>query len=394
MDTHRVGISVIVPAYREAENLPKLMEETAAALGSTQWPWEVILVDDNSPDATPAVLRSLAGEYRQFRYLVRHNEKGLSSAVLAGFALARFGILVVMDADLSHPPGAIPDLVRPLLDDRADFVIGSRYVQGGGTQDGWGLFRQLNSAVATLLSRPFAGRVRDPMAGFLALRRSTYLQARELSPIGYKIGLELIVKCSARQVVEVPIFFRNRLHGKSKLTVQEQFRYLEHLSRLYDYRFPRGSPRAKFLIAAICGALAGYGIGGLTLKLGVGLMPAAAIGLAGMLGVIMLFFARYARTQRQWIQSRHPWEEFFIICGIEMTAGLWTARWAYGRYPWWMVFGLAMGACVVVRYIMRKIFGHDVRGLRRDGPGMPEVKMPPPRTALPGDGCEGTARGH
>jgi len=123
-----------------------------------------------------------------------------------------------MDADLSHPPEKIPELVEVIRTAGADFVIGSRYLPGGGTDERWGLFRWLNSKVATLMARPLTS-ARDPLAGFFALQRARYLESSSsLDPIGYKIGLELIVKCKCRKIAEVPIFFGNRLKGESKLS--------------------------------------------------------------------------------------------------------------------------------------------------------------------------------
>ena len=201
------------------------------------WAWELIVVDDNSPDGTGAILTELSGRFPQVRGIVRKDERGLSSAVLAGIQLARNDYVVVMDADLSHPPEKIPELIEKLMRDDADFVIGSRNVAGGKTED-WTILRWINSAGATLLAKPLAGTIRDPMAGFFGLRRETLARADTLNPIGYKIGLELIVKTHVppHRVAEVPITFRNRIHGESKLTLGEQFHYLEHLSRLYEYR--------------------------------------------------------------------------------------------------------------------------------------------------------------
>lgn len=227
-------VSVIVPAYREAENLPLLIPRVHAALQQAGMSAEIIVVDDNSPDDTPQVMAKLAEEH-PVRLIVRTTERGLSSAVVRGMQEARGEILVCMDADLSHPPEKVPELVAALLEQQGDFVIGSRYVAGGRTDDDWGLFRRLNSQVATLLARPLT-TARDPMAGFFALRRETFQSAEPLDPIGYKIGLELMVKCRCQRVREIPIHFHDRLHGESKLSLKEQVNYLRHLGRLYRYR--------------------------------------------------------------------------------------------------------------------------------------------------------------
>jgi len=236
-----MDISVIVPTYREADNLPVLVGAVADALAGTAGGYEIIVIDDNSQDGTEQACAELARTY-PLRLLVRRHERGLASAVVHGMREARGTWLVVMDADLSHPPDAVPSLLEPLRAGKADFVIGSRYAPGGSTEEGWGLYRWLNSKVATLLAWPLA-RVRDPMAGFFALPRSLFESAGTLDPIGYKIGLELLVKCRCRRVVEVPIHFRNRLHGQSKLNLREQVNYLRHLLRLYRFRLKHRTGR-------------------------------------------------------------------------------------------------------------------------------------------------------
>lgn len=189
--------------------------------------FEMLIVDDNSADGTVALCERLSRDY-PVRLLVRTEERGLSSAVVHGLNHAKGSVLLVMDADLSHPPEKVPELVAAVLEQQGDFVIGSRYVPGGSTDDEWGLFRWLNSRVATWLARGLTSS-RDPMAGFFALSRQTWENAEQLSPIGYKIGLELIVKCGCRSVAEVPIHFRDRVHGESKLSLKEQLNYIRHL---------------------------------------------------------------------------------------------------------------------------------------------------------------------
>src|SRR5439155_16440134 len=137
---------------------------------------------------TPAVCAKLSEVY-PVRLLVRTEPtNGLSGAVLHGIAQAKGGTFVVMDADLQHPPAKLPELLAPLDRGEADFTLGSRYVPGGSTGERWGLFRQINSRVATGLARPFAGQVSDPMSGFFALKRETYAAAQRLTPLGYKIA--------------------------------------------------------------------------------------------------------------------------------------------------------------------------------------------------------------
>lgn len=245
-----MDVSVIVPTYREADNLPLLVPRLAAALKQAGLRGEIIVVDDNSPDATVPICAELADQY-PLCLEVRVHERGLSSAVVHGMRRATGKILVVMDADLSHPPEKVPDLVAA-IEAGADFAIGSRYVAGGRTAEDWGLLRWLNSKAATLLAWPLT-RARDPMAGFFALRRETFERARNLDPIGYKIGLEFLVKCGCKNVREVPISFANRVHGESKLTLKEQLNYLRHLKRLYDFQLGRAAQPLKFGLVGLLG---------------------------------------------------------------------------------------------------------------------------------------------
>ncbi|MFO1000482.1 MAG: polyprenol monophosphomannose synthase [Planctomycetaceae bacterium] len=227
-------LSVIVPTFCEADNLPELAERLFSSVSQEPYDTELIIVDDNSPDETRSICQALSQRF-PVRLHVRTVERGLSSAVIEGIRNATGEILVVMDADLSHPPEAVPELVAALENPRTDFVIGSRYVRGGSTDEDWGILRFLNSKLATLLATPLT-RAADPMAGFFGLRRETFEAAEQLNPIGYKIGLELMIKCRCQGVVEVPIHFANRKCGTSKLTLKEQLNYIRHLTRLYTFQ--------------------------------------------------------------------------------------------------------------------------------------------------------------
>jgi dolichol-phosphate mannosyltransferase len=229
-------LSVVIPTFREVRNLEAVARSIEAALRDQRWAYEVIFVDDDSQDGSEALAVKLADSL-PVRMYVRLGEKGLSTAVLRGIAEARGEYVVVMDADLSHPAARIPDMLALLEHNKKDFVVGSRYVAGGSLDPGWTWFRLLNSKVATWLALPLA-RIHDPMSGFFAFRRADMPETHLLSPIGYKIGLELLVKGGFKKPGEVPIHFADRVHGESKLTWKEQVRYLRHLRRLYQFRFP------------------------------------------------------------------------------------------------------------------------------------------------------------
>jgi len=230
-------LSVVIPTYCEAANLPRLVWRLCLALNAAELNAEILIVDDDSPDRTAEICRGLAQAF-PLRLIVRRGERGLATAVLRGLREARGRALVVMDADLSHPPEAVPRLAAA-LDAGANFAIGSRYVAGGSVDANWGRFRRLNSKAATLLARGLTP-ARDPLAGFFALRRETFERACGLAPMGYKIGLELLVKSGAQSVIETPIAFRDRTHGSSKLTLRQQWLYLRHLGRLYRFQLRHG----------------------------------------------------------------------------------------------------------------------------------------------------------
>ena len=229
-------LSVVVPTFREVRNLEALALALDTVLRKQGIDYEIIFVDDDSQDGSEELGAQLA-QRLPIRMIVRRNEKGLATAVLHGLDAARGKFVLVMDADLSHPAERIPEMLAKLESGAHDFVVGSRYVAGGSLDPSWTWFRHLNSKVATWLALPLA-RVRDPMSGFFAFRRADMPERSLLSPIGYKIGLELLVKGEFKKPGEVPIHFADRVQGESKLSWKEQVRYLRHLRRLYQFRFP------------------------------------------------------------------------------------------------------------------------------------------------------------
>ncbi len=359
------SLSVIVPVLREAENLPELARRVHEALKGRDY--ELLIVDDNSQDGTDRVCAELAKTY-PLRLVVRTIPKdGLSGAVLHGIALARGQSFVVMDGDLQHPPEKIPDLLAVIETGRAEFALGSRYVSGGGIAQNWSAFRRLNSNVATLLARPFAGTVRDPMSGFFALARSTFDRGKFIAPLGYKIALELICKCRVDRVEEVPILFALRERGQSKLSLKQQAKYLEHLSRLYDFTFPRLVPAAKFVVtvgfAFVAASLAFVATGYTPLN------PLARTVIAYACGslVVGVFHARYVRTQREFLARPTPWRDFVLSAALELlvvtVVGMYLVA-RVGTLRDWELLAVPFACATVARYVLRKEFLLDIRGLR------------------------------
>ena len=221
-------LSVIVPTYNEAESLPVLAQRLFAALQAAGLEGELVVVDDSSPDGTGELAEELARQY-PMQVLHRPPRSGLASAVADGLACARGDILVVMDADLSHPPEVVPHLVAPLAAGEADLAVASRYVRGGGVEN-WPWPRRLASWFANLLARPFVP-MRDATSGFLALRRAV-VAGVALDPIGFKIGLEVMAKGRYERYREVPYTFTDRRYGQSKFGFKEVRHYLRQLWRL------------------------------------------------------------------------------------------------------------------------------------------------------------------
>lgn len=242
-------MTIVIPTFKEVLNIPVIAQRLVALRDKTGWDLDVLFMDDDSADGSAEAAAALGLPWVQL--VTRKTDRGLSQAVLDGLRRARGDVLVVMDCDLSHPPEALPAMLEK-LDKGADFVVGSRFVEGGTTDDDWGVFRWLNSRIATLLALPLT-TLEDPMSGFFMLRKSTFEAGTDYNPIGYKIGLELLVKCNCVRAEEVPIHFTDRQLGESKLSLKEQLRYLKHIRRLYMHRYTAWSSFLQFIAVGASG---------------------------------------------------------------------------------------------------------------------------------------------
>lgn len=235
------ALSIVVPTYNEADNLPPLLESLGTTLGD-KLTYEVIIADDRSPDGSEGVARQVATELGlPLRVLVRSGPRSLALSVVEGARAARHRCIVVLDADLSHDVRDIVPLADEVLAGRSDVAVASRYAQGGRTAE-WPRRRRILSSLGTRLARAIT-HVEDPLSGFFACRRELLTgEIPSLRPCGYKILLELLGRAPRLRVVERPTVFRDRARGASKLTLRQKLEFLFQLLRLAPLRFQRRVP--------------------------------------------------------------------------------------------------------------------------------------------------------
>lgn len=226
--------SLIIPTYNEGSNVGEMIQILSEILDSAiPEEYELIVVDDNSPDRTWKIAQELTSQYPQLRVMRREREKGLSTAVIRGWQVARGEILGVIDADLQHPPEILLQIWSEMVKG-ADLGIASRHVEGGGVSE-WSFARRFLSRGAQMLGLVILpevmSRLSDPMSGYFMVRRSAIV-GKPLSPVGYKILIEVTARGAIRWIAEVGYVFRERQVGESKVTWKQYVEYIQHLLRL------------------------------------------------------------------------------------------------------------------------------------------------------------------
>ncbi|MEH2127958.1 glycosyltransferase [Nostoc sp.] len=234
IDDNSIHLSLVIPTYKERDNIKNVVSILSQLLDeSIAGNYELIVVDDDSPDRTWEIAQSLTTEYPQLRVMRRQQERGLSSAVIRGWQAATGSVLGVIDGDLQHPPEVLIQLLHN-IEQGADLAVASRHVEGGGVSS-WSVVRRFLSRGAQLLGLLILpgvlGRVSDPMSGYFMVRRSAIAGAT-LNPVGYKILLEVIGRGKVDQVAEVGYVFCERKEGESKVTWKQYIDYIHHLVRL------------------------------------------------------------------------------------------------------------------------------------------------------------------
>ncbi|HEY1724620.1 MAG TPA: glycosyltransferase [Steroidobacteraceae bacterium] len=257
----RVRLSLILPSYNEAKNIREMVTQVSHVLDQAlPGNYEILVVDDNSPDRTWELAQQMRGEFPHLRVMRRQGERGLSTAVIRGWQASRGEVLGVIDADLQHPPEVIAALEREIASG-ADIAVASRHVEGGGVSD-WSVLRRILSRAAQVLGLLIlpgvVGKVSDPMSGFFMLRRSA-IQGVGLNPLGYKILIEVIGRGRIRWIGEVPYVFQERQRGASKVTRQVYVDYLRHLLRLRLSTLPINR-FIRFAIVGLSGVVVDMGL--------------------------------------------------------------------------------------------------------------------------------------
>jgi dolichol-phosphate mannosyltransferase len=297
-------LSLVLPTYNEFENLERALGLIQDALQRGDCnSFEIIVVDDDSPDGTGALAEELAAENNRIRVVRRKNERGLASAVLAGFRAARGQILAVMDADLQHPPDIVPRLLRA-IQARADIAVASRYAQGGDIPS-WSFLRRWVSRSSTLITRLVlpgtVSGVSDPLSGCFAVRREV-IEGADLSPIGFRMLLEVLGAGQYQLVCDVPYSFAERTAGTSKLGLKIAFQDAAQLLRL-AWRTGHMERFAKFAIVGLSGVAANVAL--LTIFRHFTPLPLASCGALAVIGSIGSNFAlNESWTFADWARAR------------------------------------------------------------------------------------------
>lgn len=336
-------LSVVIPTFNESSNVPIVIERVAAALEGDDW--EIIFVDDDSPDSTSAVAKRLGQLDGRVRCIRRVGRRGLAGACIEGVLSSQAPYVAVMDADLQHDERLLPRMLRLLCQNQADLVIASRYVAGGAAT-GFSSSRRSISRMATRWAQKLMGiSVEDPMSGFFMARRDCLdAIAPELSSEGFKLLFDILVARGSSQlkIVELPYAFLPRLHGASKFDARNAVEFFAlTLSRLSSRRLP---PRF-FSFALVGGTGVGVQLACLGGALSAGLGFVAAEIVATLSAMTSNFFLNNALTYRdRRVTGRHLLPSllsFYAVCSVGALSNVGTSSWLYAQYPNWWLAGLA-----------------------------------------------------
>jgi dolichol-phosphate mannosyltransferase len=352
-------LSIIVPTFNERDNIAGVIAAVAEALPNVSW--EIVFVDDNSPDGTASLVRDIARTDPRVRCLHRFGRRGLSSACVEGILSTSSPIVAVMDADRQHDEGCLARMVEVLNATDADIAVGSRYVEGGGVSD-WDRKRVAMSRFATGITNRITGTsLSDPMSGFFMLRRDVFLDALpRLSSIGFKILLDICASSARKlKIVDVPYQFRSRQQGASKLDAMVLWQFL---LLLLDKSIGRYVPIRFISFSLIGGSGVFVHLAVLTLlfkMLDVDFVAAqAAATFTAITSNFVLNNALTYHDQRlQGMRLFLGWVSFNLVCATGAVANVGIAGWMFRHDSLWLVSALAgIAVGVVWNYTMSSIF--------------------------------------
>jgi dolichol-phosphate mannosyltransferase len=352
-------LSVVVPTFNERDNVAKLYRKLEAAL--TGIAWEVIFVDDNSPDRTWEVVRDLARADRRVRCIRRIGRRGLSGACIEGVLAASAPFAAVMDADLQHDETQLPKMLQILQSGQAELVVGSRYIEGGSAES-FNKQRAGASAFATSIAKRVLGvAIADPMSGFFMIRRDRFEElAPKLSTQGFKILLDIVATARGElKTIEIPFVFGARLHGESKLDSMVALDFLG----LVLAKFTGDVISLRFLMFAMVGGTGLFvHLGTLFLALRLLGWPFAEAQAAGAFvamtsNFILNNFLTYRDQRLKGLAILGGLLAFYLVCSVGLFANVGVAFSVYDQEPIWWLAGAAgalMG--VVWNYAMSGLF--------------------------------------
>jgi dolichol-phosphate mannosyltransferase len=337
-----VELSIVVPTFNEKNNVEKLIAGVEQALPNVKW--EIIFIDDDSPDGTADFVRGLAQSKPYVRCHQRIGRRGLSRAVIEGILSSSAPVIAVMDADLQHDETLLPTMLDQIRDNHTDIVVGSRYCAGGSVE-GWNSQRAAMSRFATILSRTIVtSQLTDPMSGFFMIRRETFHRiVRRLSGEGYKILLDLIASSpEPLRLVEVPYRFRERMAGESKVDSAVVWEYLLLIA---DKKFGRIVP-ARFILFSLVG-LSGVVVHFFALATcfkALGLPFPVAQTIASLVAMTSNFVLNNILTYRDMrlrgLGFFTGLFTFYLVCSIGAMANVGVASFVFQRdYTWWLAGG-------------------------------------------------------
>jgi dolichol-phosphate mannosyltransferase len=335
-------LAVIVPTFNESANVERLLERLSVVLSGIHW--EAVFVDDNSPDGTAELVRSIGRSNRQVRIVHRIGRRGLSSAVIEGMLATAAPVLAVIDGDMQHDEAILPKLFAAISRGEADVAVGTRYAEGGSTGD-WSASRLRISQWATRIGQiALKAPLSDPMSGFFALKRETLMAAiPKLSGVGFKILLDIVASLPARpRIAEVSYTFRTRDAGESKAGALVA---AEYLALLADKTIGRYVPLRLLSFLAIGGMGVGVHLGVLGASLSAGLSFIAAEVVAVVAAMSFNFFLNNTFTYRD--RRLQGWKmvsgllSFYAVCGVGAVANIGIGNWVNDQDGRWWLAGLA-----------------------------------------------------